>query len=261
MKLFRIPETTQILPPCNPIYYEGKQDKPAVLLIHGFTGGPHDLAFFAERISEHGYSVSVPRLPGHGTNGEDFVQSNAEQWLRASIDAYLDLRSKYERVWVGGLSMGGVLSIILASRFPIDRLMLFAPAVIVNNPLISLSKLIGRMLPRTKHIPLIDENASPEIQEIQRRYGSYTWIRQAGELHRLQRIAKRYLPRVHAQTFMILSENDITVPLASGRLIEKRINSKDIIHRIYSKSGHVITNGSERERAVSETLEWLNKTV
>ncbi|KGE73767.1 hypothetical protein DC28_00645 [Spirochaeta lutea] len=247
--------------PCSPLLYKGREDRPAILLIHGFTGGPHDMHYLAQGIADQGFTVSVPRLPGHGTNGDDFIQSSAKQWLRHSIDSYLDLRRTNETVLVGGLSMGGVLALLLAAQFPVEGLMLFAPALVVSNPLIGLSKLIGSMIPRTRHVPRVDEEAEPELQEIQRQYGSFTWIRQGGELYRLQRMCRKSLGHITADTMMVLSQQDITVPLRSGEIIKRRINAKQLDYKIYTQSGHVITNGIEKEKALADTLEWLSKRV
>lgn len=79
----------------------------AVLLIHGYTGSPREMLWLGTQLHKAGYTVSIPRLPGHGTNKEDFLATSWKDWLRRVYDEYLDLSEAYKTVYIGGLSMGG----------------------------------------------------------------------------------------------------------------------------------------------------------
>ena len=54
-------------------------------MIHGFTGSPATVEPWARGLAAEGYTVSVPRLAGHGTRWEDL---NETQWT--TIDKTLD---------------------------------------------------------------------------------------------------------------------------------------------------------------------------
>ena len=123
MRLQNIPNTTMVKPVFLPQFYEG--GSTAVLIIHGYTGAPFEMSYLAERLNKAGFTVSVPRLPGHGTNGRDFLESGWKDWLRACVDAYLNLKAYYKTVYITGLSMGGVLTILLAAKFKPEKIILF----------------------------------------------------------------------------------------------------------------------------------------
>jgi carboxylesterase len=91
----------------------------AVLVIHGYTGIPDELRYFAQRLYEAGYTVVVPRLPGHGTNETDFLSSTAQDWYRKVVDTYL-ISPKHSHS-LGGLSMGALLAILGASQFSAEK--------------------------------------------------------------------------------------------------------------------------------------------
>ena len=55
----------------KPHFFQGG-DK-AILLIHGYTGSPREMLWLGTQLHKAGYTVSIPRLPGHGTNKEDFI--------------------------------------------------------------------------------------------------------------------------------------------------------------------------------------------
>ena len=59
-----------------------------VLLCHGFTGSPHSLRPWAEYLAAAGLSVSLPRLPGHGTTWHEMARTRWGDWY-AELDRAL----------------------------------------------------------------------------------------------------------------------------------------------------------------------------
>src|SRR5258708_2716097 len=85
-----------------------------VLLCHGFTGSPHSLRPWAEYLAEAGLSVSVPRLPGHGTTWQEMSRTRWEDWYAEVDRGYEDLRGRSGEIFVMGLSMGACLALRMA---------------------------------------------------------------------------------------------------------------------------------------------------
>jgi carboxylesterase len=88
------------------------------LVIHGFTGDPSSMRPLAEAFAAAGFSVELPRLPGHGTAIEDMLDTTWDDWSGEAEAAYQRLAARTEKVVVAGLSMGGALTAWLASRHP-----------------------------------------------------------------------------------------------------------------------------------------------
>ena len=57
---------TKVLRTALPLYLDGTNGK-AVLIQHGYSGYPTEMYDLARRIHAEGYTVVVPRLPGHAT--------------------------------------------------------------------------------------------------------------------------------------------------------------------------------------------------
>src|SRR3954467_7806998 len=89
-----------------------------VLVVHGFTGSPQSMRPLAEAFAAGGFTVELPRLPGHGTVIEDMVPTRWGDWSGAVEAAYTELASRCEKVVVAGLSMGGTLTAWLAANHP-----------------------------------------------------------------------------------------------------------------------------------------------
>ncbi|MBU9674239.1 alpha/beta fold hydrolase [Planococcus sp. CP5-4] len=101
-----------------------------ILLCHGFLGTPQSVRELGEALGTQGYTVSCPRLPGHGTHFKDLDQCSYDDWFESVKQAYLDLKQSCTSVFVIGQSMGGTLSLDLASRHPeIQGLALINPAI------------------------------------------------------------------------------------------------------------------------------------
>ncbi len=119
--------TTAILPGCEP--FEAVGGDIGVLVLHGFTGNPSSMRPLAEFLAADGFTVSLPRLPGHGTSVADMMTTSWVDWTRAALEAYDDLAARTTRVAVVGLSMGGGLGAYVAQRRDVG-------AVVFINPLV-----------------------------------------------------------------------------------------------------------------------------
>ena len=117
-----------------------------MLLCHGFTSGPASVADWAQAFGAAGYTVRVPRLPGHGTDWRQLNRTGWQDWYRTVERALLEL-SEPGPVLVGGLSMGGALALRLALEHP-ERV----AGLVVVNPCIRLTDPRLRALPLLKRV-------------------------------------------------------------------------------------------------------------
>ena len=254
MDLSRLNPQSRVVPSALPRTLPG--GKPAVLLFHGFTGYPGNLYYVAGELQKAGFTVRVPRLPGHGTDGIDFLSSNWRDWLRRAVDEYLELASQQSPVYVAGLSMGALLSSIIASRFPVERVALLAPAFEVRNRLIAISGIAGLFVKRYRS----GEHESyddPDREYISGEYWDYTWPSLTWGVYRLQRMARRSLPRISGRVLTIVSEMDETVPPSVAALIERGAPQATPRTIVLRESSHVITRDVEAERVAQELLSFF----
>lgn len=106
----------QLIPGAEPFSAAG--GRAGALVLHGFTGNPGSMRPVAEALAAAGFTVELPRLPGHGTRIEDMCETGFEDWSSHVEAVYADLAARCDRVVVVGLSMGGTLTCWLASRHP-----------------------------------------------------------------------------------------------------------------------------------------------
>ncbi len=107
---------SEILPGAEPMSVDG--GRVGVLVLHGFTGNPQSMRPLAEAFAAAGHSVEMPLLSGHGTRLHDMLDTTWADWSADAEAAYERLAARTDRVVVAGLSMGGSLTIWLATRHP-----------------------------------------------------------------------------------------------------------------------------------------------
>lgn len=93
-----------------------------VLFIHGMTGTPNEMKFLANYFNKKGYSVICPRLANHGEPIR-VLRDSTWQDFYGSVRNILtngELKDEKGPIFAAGLSLGALLSLVLAHEFP-DR--------------------------------------------------------------------------------------------------------------------------------------------
>ncbi|MDC7222966.1 MAG: alpha/beta fold hydrolase [Spirochaetales bacterium] len=250
---------TTVVKEALPLILEG-DTKKGILIIHGFTGYTGEFYPLAHRLNDQGYTVSLPRLPGHGTNRKDFMSTGWKEWLRHTEECYRDLRSRCDYVDIIGLSMGGILALILSARYNPRRTVLMAPGMATVNKLFYLTPFLRWFVGPIKS----DWEAGPDDSEDRKHLGREYWSvdipRQAAQVRKLQKIAQREMKRINSPLLLMLSENDQTVSLNAEQVIMKGLSSSCPVEKILLKeSHHVLITGVEKEFVIQQTLDWLGK--
>jgi len=142
---------TDVIPGAEPFEHAG--GPIGVLLCHGFTGSPGSLRPWAEYLASQGLTVSLPRLPGHGTTWQDMAHTGLTDWY-AEVDAALTaLAARTEQVFLAGLSMGACLALRLAevhgaavNGTPLRGLVLVNPSLAPDTRLFVLAPVLKHVV-------------------------------------------------------------------------------------------------------------------
>lgn len=249
-------------PQIDPIYKKGKKDA-AVLLIHGFTGTPDAMRPLANHLHGLGFTVSAPLLDGHGTTKENLARSNAETWYQSSRQAFLTLQEQHSKVFVAGLSLGGVLALKLAQEYPqvIHGLSCLATPIHLHT-------WVRMAMPFVRYTPLkylysYQKKARLDVKDplVVKNYWHVKEmpVNCIQSLMDLQEEVRNGLTKVISPTLIIHSRYDSTAPYESMNYICKHISAPVTETITLENSYHLITVDYEKDRVSEKTGEFFSR--
>ncbi|EYT80645.1 MULTISPECIES: alpha/beta hydrolase [unclassified Streptomyces] len=243
-----------VLPGAEPFRHEGGE--VGVLLCHGFTGSPQSLRPWAEYLSGHGLTVSLPLLPGHGTRWQDMQVTGWQDWY-AEVDRELRvLGERCAQVFVAGLSMGGALALRLAAKHG-DAV----SGVVVVNPANKVHGLSAYALPVARHLVRTTKGIASDIAREDSAELGYDRVplHSAHSLRTFFRLVDGELPQVTQPLLLLRSPQDHVVPPADSARILGRISSVDVTEILLEQSYHVATLDHDADRIFEESLAFIGR--
>jgi carboxylesterase len=239
----------EVVPGCEAWSSPGGPE--GVLVLHGFTGSPQSVRGLAEAFAVAGFTVDLPRLPGHGTSVEDMLATGWPDWSSAAEAAYGELAARCQTVVVAGLSMGGGLSAWLATRHPeIAGIVCINPLVELGDDIADLAR--AQIEAGTDRIPAIGGDvADPAARE--KAYDA-TPLPPLISLHEGTSGLRDDLAKVACPVLIMTSTQDHVVPTSNSDVLAEAV-SGPVERLTLERSYHVATVDYDKdlinERAVA----------
>jgi len=228
--------------------------RTAVLLVHGFTGSPASMKPWAQYLADAGLSVSVPRLPGHGTQWQDMNLTRWQDWYDTADRAFEKLASAHEQVFVMGLSMGGTLTLALAERkgAHIAGIVLVNASVLTERKDAKLLPLLATFIPSFPGIS--NDIKKPDQDEI-----AYNKIplKAAKSLAELWTLVRADIDKVTQPTLLFRSAEDHVVEASNAAFIMNGISSTNKTEVVLPDSFHVATLDNDAPTIFQRSLEFV----
>ena len=231
--------------------------RAAALCLHGLTGTPYEVRPLGEALSQAGIRAVGPALPGHNETPQSLARVRYKQWLEAARVQLRDLRDRHEVVFVVGLSMGGLLTLALASEERVDA------AVTVGTPL-RLSQPLATFVPLLKYlVPFPRKRGGSDICDpaARSRHPSYEVMPLAAvrQLQHLQRLVRGALGRVTAPLLVAHGAHDATADPADSKEILDRAGSRESEYLILEDSAHVVPVDRDGPRLAAAIVDFLTR--
>jgi carboxylesterase len=228
-----------------------------VLLIHGFTATTAEVRLLGRYLHERGYTVSAPLLPGHGATPQDLARCRWQDWAGAVEQAYQQLASRCERAFIGGESMGALLTLYLASQ-PFARdavaLLTFAPALLVPPGKMLLARLLAPC------VFSFDKQPGPPSASDDRWQGyPVNPLKAVVQLSDLQREVRRRLPSIRQPLLVVQGRLDEAIDPRCGEVVLREVASQVKELHWFERSTHCVILDQEWEAASELTLQFMCK--
>ncbi|GAW31385.1 carboxylesterase [Carboxydocella sp. JDF658] len=237
--------------PVTPLFFPG--NRTGIVLIHGFTGSPGEVEPLGRALAAQGWTVQVPLLPGHGTDVEELARTCWRDWVAAAEKAVVELRQKCDRVYLAGLSMGGLISLYLAHYQPVVGVISLAAPIYLKNKKAYLApylRWVRRYAPKERQ----------EDGHYLLTHFNYDHIPLAALVSLLEfiRTARKQLPLVQVPVLLIQGDADETVDPASAEYIFHQLGNRE--KKLLSLPGgrHLLPLGPQRQQVAEAAIAFIN---
>ncbi len=237
---------------------QGPAARIGVLLIHGFTGSPASMTPWGKALSQHGWSIRVPRLPGHGSRWQDMNLTTWEDWYAEAERNLRELQANCDQVFICGLSMGGSLALRLAQQHgnEISGIVLVNPAVHSERADRHLLPIVSKFL---KAFPGISNDiAKPGQDEVA--YAKLP-LKAAHSLAQLWKTIKGDMTKVTQPVLLFRSLQDHVVEASNAKWILKHISSTDKEEVLLENSFHVATLDYDAELIETISADFIKRLI
>lgn len=258
-----------------------------VLLIHGITGTPSEMRYYAKSLNKAGYSVYCNTLPRHCDTLGELKKVTWQEIVESSIKDFRRIKQQADHVFVGGISMGALVAVHLAHQFPseVAGVIALAPTLFYDGW--AVKKGWVRLMHATWHIPLIRNAVNiredwpygtkdEELRESVHRFYKNASARQFSKKvflfgspffpmaclyqhHLLTKLVTKEMPEVKVPIIILHAREDDMTSLRNAQIMYDKIGSRDKSLVILEDSYHMITIDKEKDKVAAETVKFLEK--
>ena len=256
-------------------FYEGGD--VGVLLIHGLTGTPVEMRYIGKGLHKAGFTVYGVQLPGHCGDEADLLATSWQDWV-AGVEQALDaLRQKVRTVFVGGLSMGAILSLHLAAKHPekVDGLLLYGPTLWYDGWTIPRYSFLLKLLidtPIGRNYRFMEKHPYGIKDERLRRRMLHNMLsgnsadaglagtpaRAVKQMWKLVAQVRKELTSIKAPTLIQHAREDDVSSVRNAYYIAKRL-AGPVDVSLLDDSYHMITVDQQRDEVLARSIEHLRR--
>jgi carboxylesterase len=224
-----------------------------VVVSHGFTGTPASMRPWAEYLAAAGFTVRLPRLPGHGTSWQECNTTTWPQWYAEIDGAYSELAGRCEQVFAVGLSMGGTLVTKLAIDHP------EVAGLVLVNPAYGIMRKDAKLAPYVAWLLRSQKGIGSDIKSGAQENGfDRTPLKAFVSLMQLWKVVVPDLGRITAPIRLFTSRIDHVVDPLSAKLLHAGAVNTTIDQTWLENSYHVATLDNDAQTIFEGSVEFIN---
>ncbi len=235
-----------------------------VLIFHGFTGTLESVQALSAPLQKLGIAVSMPLLAGHGAASPELLRGVSwHEWLNDAEVALQKICCNSERIIVIGHSMGALLALHLAIKYPdkVDSLVLATPAIKLvslfapGRPMQFLAPLVSKLFKKWELKTLFADRQHSSLML------HYSWVPTSAILSFFELIkhTQPELCRVTVPVLVLQCRRDSTVHPESATILFNNIATEPSAKSIVwlEHSDHQLFCDGERAKAVQVIIDYV----
>ena len=248
-------------------------------MIHGLTGTPTELRRVAQGLAKDGTcTVYVPTLAGHCGDNSDLQATGWQDWYEGVRKTFAGIRQRHQQVFVGGLSMGAVMSMYVASEHPgqVAGLLMYSTTLRYDgwsiNKLAFLTPLL-MAIPGGVHLCSFEEKPpygikNERLRAIVERQMKAGESSNAGlltmegvtvrELHRMNAVVKKRMPSITTPALVLHSIEDDITSRWNADYVERHLGGQ-VTKVLLDNCYHMITVDLQYRRVIELSAAFVKK--
>lgn len=245
--------------------------RAVVVISHGVSEHSARYAHVGERLAGAGYAAYALDHRGHGRSQGKRVMVNADEAV-ADLRAFIDVaaaRSPGKPIYLLGHSMGAAIAIACAVRHQDALAGLMLSGALADPDAASpvtrgLSRVLSALTPGLG-VYQLDHSAISRDPDVVRAFEQDPLVhhgklpaRTVAELTGAVRRFPDEVPALRLPLLVMHGGEDSLTTIAGSRMVHERASSSDKSLEIYDGLRHEILNEPEKERVLSEMIEWLD---
>jgi len=261
----------------------------AVLLVHGITGTPSELRYLGKGLNKAGFTVFCNTLPRHCSTLGELKKVTWQEIAASCIEDFNLLKKEYQQVFVAGLSMGALVGVHLAYKFPpeVSGIIALAPTFFYDGWAVPRGRI--KLMESLWHIPFIrnsiniredwpygtkDEELRESIQRFYKDAKASIFSKKVFlfgspflpmaclyQHHQFSKIVKQELPLVKTPILILHAREDDMTSLRNAQFLFDNIGSQNKSLIILEDSYHMITIDKDKDRVTEEVVKFLWNTT
>lgn len=208
--------------------------KKAIVIIHGFTGSLYENEYLANLLEyENDFDVFAKTLTGH--NHDRFSSAKYEDWLKDVDNEIKELINHgYNKIYLVGHSMGGILASYLASRYKqVKKLVLINAAFDWINFKQNKDDFLKKDTSKYSHLWEKFLRTSPLM---------------VYEFSQLVKTQQNVLKNITCEVLILQSNKDEIIPIkTANKIYEKLEKTKNKKITYLDKCSHVVLIGDRKD--------------
>ena len=169
--------------------------------------------------------MAAPLLAGHGTSIDDMAATGDDDWIDSVLSCTNSVQTDHDRLHLVGLSMGGLISVIIANQTGASSLTTINSPTSFRNKKIYLAGIVHPFHPEVRWPEEAPPDLDPEVEGLALTYHGFP-TRASAQLLSISRQARRAASSVTARSLVIQSLVDETVDPRSGAHLARALRAR-----------------------------------
>jgi carboxylesterase len=236
----------------------GETGRIGVLASHGFTGSPFSMRPWAQHLADNGYTVRLPRLPGHGTTWQDLNSTKWTDWYAEVRRSYAELDERCDTIVGCGLSMGAALMLRLAeetdAHAKLAGLVLVNPAIAIMRKDAKFAKYLAWAV---RSRPGIGNDI--KLAGVTEHGYDQTPLKAFVSMQQMWKLIIADLAKIEVPILYLHSTEDHVVDPLSGQLLHAGATNTTVTEVALENSYHVATLDHDAQLIFDQSVQFIQQ--